>query len=133
MEQGKTHGSHLTQQLANPMSQNKSVEEVVEEFIQQFLPTDLDERLEDYTAEELKQETWSIRAYAIRNKLTKLLQQERQTSQEREREIVEEILRRIDPKIAQTAHGEALLEDVVDDIKVVAQKYNITLTNPNKD
>lgn len=110
------------------MSQNKSVEEVVKE-LRTWACNYHGEFFKRYSSDsEEKKKLWFTA-----DEVEKIIEHTLQTSQEREREIVEEILRRVDPEIAQTAHGEGLLEDVVNDIKTVAQKYNITLTNPNKD
>ena len=57
-----------------------------------------------------------------------------QTSQEREREIVEAILaeqQNFGSHIGEEVIGNLDFVDV-DDIRAIAQKYNITLTNPNK-
>lgn len=124
------------------MKQNKSVEEVVEEFLkmtdlniiegntlygensnQEWLQNNKDKHL--FSTEVYGEPLADICPHRVAEWLTKIIQQERQTSQEREREIVVEILECIN-------FGEIPWVSV-DAVKYIAQKYNITLTNPNKD
>lgn len=125
------------------MPQNKSVEEVVERkgfFTFRFHYSDRDgNRL--YQVSHLNDDMYFDDAYSMAKRFIKeypqscmvwfernrrvdeILQQERQTSQEREREIVEKIRH----KIESVLQGRYTHEDIV------ILDYLSTLTNPNKD
>ena len=72
------------------------IEKKVDSFINGFLPTDRDEQLEDYSEEELEKETWSIRAYAVRNRLRTVLTTAAQEKEEAVAEVVERWRKSID-------------------------------------
>lgn len=103
------------------MPQNKSVEEVVEEFANLIGC--------DFVGDDATECNW----------LRKTIQQERQTSQEREREIVSKLFEALDYQNTERELN-ANEEDRMG-IKLSLQQfklkllteYNITLNNPNKD
>ena len=63
--------------------------------------------------------------------LYKIYEKLRQTSQEREREIVEKLIQVVAG--VDNYANPLTANDCIDEMKAIAQKYNITLTNPNKD
>ena len=121
------------------MSQNKSVEEVVEEFAkmtdldiiegntlygkdsnQEWLKNNQDKHL--FSTEVYGEPLADICPHRVAEWLTRILKQERQTSQEREREILQTICDMCDPN---TPYHENIWR--------VAYSRLQTLTNPNKD
>ena len=101
------------------MTQNKSVEEVVEEFNLRFGGV-------KYPFVEGVGAKQSDCIEYVRN----LIQQERQTSQEREREIVGSLIKEFQDYKHQSENEYVHIDTVV---HAIASAHNITLTNPNKD
>ena len=102
------------------MSQNKSVEEVVEELLRKWKPFEVEG---DHS--QFSEGIFVPDVEVLKEDITRAIQQERQTSQEREREIVEEVKRAIFS--GATVEIDGKFYKVSD-----ADAYRF-ITNPNKD